>query len=133
MGGFFFTQATQGPQYYLWRVAFPPSVIDALASTTNPTGLINNSDSELAGLIFGSTLIVQCHYRPYQHITLASDNTPATASLTKGSTTSNGPPVFLLHMLAQLRRSHKYQFTVPFIPVLSNTIADCCSQLFTPN
>jgi hypothetical protein len=133
MGGFYITQSTRGPDYYLWRAAFPSSITNALTSPDNPTGLINNSDLELAGLVLGSTLIAQRHYRPYQHISLASDNTPAVAWVTKGSNTSNGPPAYLLHMLAQSRRSHKYQLTVPFTTGLSNTIADCCSRLFHLN
>jgi hypothetical protein len=133
MGGFYITQSTRGPKCYLWRAAFPSSITNTLASTTNPTGLINNSDLELAGLVLGSTLIAQCHYRPYQHISLATDNTPAVAWVTKGSTTSYGPPAYLLHMLAQSRRSNKYQLMVPFTPSLSNTIADCCSRLFHLN
>jgi len=133
MGGFYITQSSRGPQYHLWRAAFPPSISRAFISTDNPTGLITNSDLELAGLVLGSTLIAQRHYRPYQHISLASDNTPAVAWITKGSTTSNGPPAYLLHMLAQSRRSQKYQLTVPFTSGISNTIADCCSRLFHLN
>jgi len=133
MGGFYIIQSTQGPEYYLWRAAFPPSISNALTSSDNPTGFINNSDLELAGLVLGSTVIAQSHKRPYQHICLASDNTPAVTWVTKGSTTSNGPPAYLLHMLAQSRRSHQYQLTVPFTTGLSNTIADCCSRLFHLN
>jgi hypothetical protein len=133
MGGFYITQSPRGPEYHLWRAAFPPSITSAFLSQESPTGLITNSDLELAGLVLGSTLIAQRHYHPYQHISLASDNTPAVAWITKGSTTSNGPSAYLLHMLAQSRRSHKYQLTVPFTSGISNTIADCCSRLFHLN
>jgi hypothetical protein len=130
MGGFYITQSSRGTEYHLWRAAFPPSIMSALSTPENPNGLINNSELELAGLVLGSTLIAQRHYRPYQHISLASDNAPAVAWITKGSATSKGPTAYLLHLLAQSRRSHRYQLTVPFTTGLSNTIADCCSRLF---
>jgi hypothetical protein len=65
----------------------------------------------------GSATIAATHTTPtYQHICLASDNTPTIAWISKGSTTSIGPAAYLLRLLAQQRRLRRYQVSSIYIP-----------------
>jgi hypothetical protein len=131
MGGFYVTMTAAGPQHYLWRAPFPNIVSNNLLSTNNPNGAYTNSDFELAALVLGSAVIAHHQPNAHQHICLASNNTPAVSWISKGSVTSTGPPAFLLHLLANNRHSNKFQLTVTFTLGDTNTIADCCSRLFT--
>jgi hypothetical protein len=122
MGGFYVTMTDAGPQHYLWRPPFPNIVSNDLLSTNNPNGAYTNSNFELAALVLGSAVITHHQPNTYQHICLASDNTPAVSWITKGSVTSTGPPAFLLHLLTNNRRSNKFQLTVTFMPGDTYTI-----------
>jgi hypothetical protein len=84
----------------------PPShIAQQLASTTNPTGAVTNSDLELAALVTGSAIAATfpTPIRPRLHC--AVDNTPTLAWANKGSTSSTQAPAFLLRLLAQLCRT----------------------------
>jgi hypothetical protein len=126
MGGFW---VAPDNNHYVWRAPFPATVKTDLITYDNPHGSITNSDLELAAFVVGSATIATNHPKPdYQHVCLASDNTPTVAWVTKGSTTSIGPAAYLLRLLAQQRRLRRYQVSSFFIPGSSNTIADCCSR-----
>jgi hypothetical protein len=130
MGGFWVDP--DNTKNYIWHHPFPHHICQELQTFDNPDGTITNSDLELAALVVGSDTIAATHTNPpYQHICIASDNTPTVAWLTKGSTTSNGPPAYLLRLLTQSRRNRRYQVSSFFLPGSTNTIADCCSRLFS--
>ncbi len=92
MGGFWITQNNE---HYVWRAPFSETVQAALVTYDTPHGTITNSDLELAAFVVGSATIANTHTTPsYQHICLASDNTPTVAWISKGSTTSVGPAAY---------------------------------------
>ncbi len=93
-------------------------------------GTITNSDLELAAIVIGSALAARDDPLAYDSILLASDNTPAVAWATKGSTTSAAPNAFLLHQLARQRQTWRYSLSPCFTPCSTNKIADACSRCF---
>jgi hypothetical protein len=113
----------------VWRAPFPTSITKHLASATNK-GHLTNSDLELAALVTGSAIAAATPSSTRHALYCAVDNTPAMAWVAKGSTTSTGPPAFLLRLLAQLCRSLDYSLTPAFTPGLTNTLADLCSPSF---
>jgi hypothetical protein len=125
LGGFWITPN----ENVLWRVPLPHSIQQQLVTTENCTGVFSNSDFELAALITGSVLPAR-QQQGHTTILIASDNTPAVAWTSKGSTTSTAPNAFLLHHLAQQRRLWQFDMLPCFTPGVSNQIADCCSRLF---
>jgi hypothetical protein len=126
MGGFWST----GTAHYLWRAPFPTAIRQALISAQHKTGTVTNSDLELAALITGSIMAARTDTRPHINLAIASDNTPAVAWATKGSTTTMAPPAYLLHTLATLRRATPFSLTPCFTAGDTNQLADCCSRLF---
>jgi hypothetical protein len=129
MGGFWATPQAN----YLWRSPFPHSISAQLITASNPTGTLNNSDLELAAIITGSVLASRHAHSTHDNILLASDNTPAVAWATKGSTTTTKPPAYLLRHLAIQRRAQPFTLTPCFSPGNTNLVADCCSRLFHLN
>jgi len=131
MGGFWLptTINTRSTSPIVWRAPFPTSISDRLASATNK-GHLTNSDLELAALVTGSAVAAATPSSTRHALFCAVDNTPALAWTAKGSTTSTGPPAFLLRQLAQLCRSLDYSLTPAFTPGLTNSLADLCSRSF---
>jgi len=131
MGGFWLptTINTRSTPPIVWRAPFPTSISDRLASATNK-GHLTNSDLELAALVTGSAVAAATPSSTRHALFCAVDNTPALAWTAKGSTTSTGPPAFLLRQLAQLCRSLDYSLTPAFTPGLTNSLADLCSRSF---
>jgi hypothetical protein len=114
----------------LWRAPFPPDIQRALVSSSNPTGTITNSDLELAGTIAQHDVLVHhadCRERTINTLT---DNTPALAWQTKGSTTTTGPPAYLLRLQAIHQRHYRYLPRLAHITGVSNVMADDCSRLW---
>jgi hypothetical protein len=127
MGGFAITPELN----LLWRVPYSQTIQEQLVTANNPTGTLTNSDLELAAMVTGGILTAQHTLCPHPTILLASDNTPAVAWATKGSTTSHSTNAYLLHTLASQRRARPFQLNVCYTPGLTNLIADCCSRLFS--
>jgi hypothetical protein len=115
----------------LWRTPFSSRVQHNLHTVENPTGLLTNSDLDLAAALIGATLIVTNPLTPRDpHILLTTDNTPCLSWLNKGSTTSNAAPSYLLHLLSHLHCATPYCLFCMFTPGITNTLADCCSRFF---
>jgi hypothetical protein len=51
MGGTFFVRQSQKTTPFLWRAPFPAEIQQQVVSFKNPSGLVSNSDLELAGTI----------------------------------------------------------------------------------
>jgi hypothetical protein len=126
LGGFWITPSSN----VLWRIPLLQHLRNQLCTAENPTGPITNSDLELAAIILGSTLAAQQDPHTHTPIILASDNTPAVAWATKGSTTSTATNAFLLRNLAQQWRKWNFDVTPYFTPGSTNIVADSCSHLF---
>jgi hypothetical protein len=129
MGGFWCDATKQNN--YVWRAQFPPNVQQAVVSQQNPTGIVSNSALELAAIIVGSHMAAKNPTYPHPHMLIASDNTAACGWMQKGSTTSTQSQAFLLHHLTRLRRDAPFSFTCLYASGCSNTLADCCSRLFS--
>jgi hypothetical protein len=130
MGGFWLAGTGPSTANCLWRQPFPAAIQERLITLNNPTGTLTNSDLELAAIITGAQLAARHYGGQHPNIVIATDNTPALAWVSKGSTTSTAAPAFLLHYLAQLRRAHKFTLNPVFTSGLTNQVADCCSRLF---
>ena len=128
MGGVFFLPTPTGHQPCLWRAPFPPAIQHALVSWTNPTGTITNSDLELAGTIAQHDVIAHMFPLTERTIGTLTDNTPALAWQTKGSTTTTGPAAYLLWLQALHQREHRYLPRLAHIPGPVNVMADDCSR-----
>jgi hypothetical protein len=132
MGGVLFVRdATTGTTHpLLWRAPFPLEVQQAIVSSNNPTGSITNSDLELAGTIAQHDVLVHhvdCRERTIHTLT---DNTPALAWQTKGSTTTTGVPAYLLRLQAIHQRHYRYLPRLAHIKGDQNVMADDCSRLW---
>ena len=104
----------------------PPAIQNALVSWANPAGTITNLDLELAGTIAQHNVIAQVFPLAEQTIGTLTDNTPALAWQTKGSTTTTGPAAYLLPLQALHQREHRYLPRLAHIPGPINVMADDC-------
>ena len=144
MGGVWFPPADQAPPLalqqpkasrlrhpILWRARFPPKVQSQLVSFENPTGSITNSDLELSGAVAQDDILANA-LPTVAHLSTCtfSDNTPAVAWKTKGSTSSTGPSAYLLQTAALHRRHYRYQNELNYLPGRLNAMADDCSRLW---
>jgi hypothetical protein len=133
MGGFAILPHHDLPSeysYIAWRAPFPEYIQSAMVSAINPTGSITNSDLELAAITTGATVAARAAGHKHANIILASDNTPAVAWMSSGSTTTQKPPAFLLHQLARFRHAIPFDVSTIYTPGSTNTLADCCSRSF---
>jgi hypothetical protein len=113
----------------VWRAQFPPDIRAALASRNHPHGTITNSDLELAGSLLQHEAAVQCFDLRERTLLSHTDNTPTLFWQRKGSTTTTGPPAYLLRAQALHQRHHRYVPRHDFIPGLANTMSDDASRL----
>ena len=131
MGGIaFLPLAAGGHQPVLWRSAFTSQTQASLVSFSNPTGTITNSDLELAGTIAHNDIVAQAVDTRERTVYTLSDNTPAAAWQSKGSTTTTGPAAYLLRLQALHQRQLRYLSRVTHIPGVANCMADDCSRLW---
>jgi len=114
----------------LWRAPFPKFIQDAIVSSSNPDGDVTNSDLELCGTVAHDDILAS--EVPVSHLTTCnlSDNTPAVAWRTKGSTTTTGPAAYLLQLSSLHQRHYRYKPELHHIPGKINTMADDCSRLW---
>jgi len=114
----------------LWRAPFPTYIQDAIVSSSNPDGDVTNSDLELCGTVAHDDILASTV--PVSHLTTCnlSDNTPAVAWRTKGSTTTTGPAAYLLQVSSLHQRHYRYKPELHHIPGVINTMADDCSRLW---
>jgi hypothetical protein len=132
LGGFWLP-STLAPNHppCVWRYRLPQQLTDNLVTSSNPSGTINNSDLELAAIVLGhDTQLSHNPPIPYTCTMLGTDNIPAKTWLTKGSTTTTGPPAFLLRHLAGTCRRNNAVLHPLFIAGKTNTIADFLSRSF---
>jgi hypothetical protein len=132
MGGVIFVPDRRTGQVHplLWRAPFPTHVQRDIVSSANPAGSITNSDLELAGTIAQHDVLVHhvdCRERTIHTLT---DNTPALAWQSKGSTTTTGVPAYLLRLQAIHQRHYRYLPRLAHLKGDYNGMADDCSRLW---
>lgn len=129
MGGVFFVSDDDGVEKaMLWRHPFPNHIRRQLVTFDNPDGTINNSDLELCGNIAHHDVIAQVGDIRERTIHTLSDNVASVFWLRKGSTTTTGPPAYLLRAQALHQRFHRYVPRHDYIPGEANAMADKCSR-----
>ena len=114
----------------VWRAPFPQWVRDDLVSFQNPHGTITNSDLELAGLIVHHDILAQTVNVAGRTLAPLGDNTPTTAWSHKKSTTTTGPPAYLLRLNSIHQRHYRYNSYASYIPGPANGMADDPSRLW---
>ena len=112
----------------LWRKPFLKSVQAKLASSTNRTSPINNSDLELCGNVTHHNIVAQFGDISERTIGTLSDNIANVYWLQKGSTNTTGPSAYLLRLQAHHQRFHQYLSHHDYIPGPANDMADICSR-----
>jgi hypothetical protein len=132
MGGVIFVRdhPTGTLHPFLWRAPFPTTIQCSVVSSSNPAGSVTNSDLELAGTIAHHDVLVHhvdCRERTVHTLT---DNTPALAWQSKGSTTTTGVPAYLLRLQALHQRHYRYLPRLAHIAGDANVMADDCSRLW---
>ena len=127
MGGVWFADHNDTP--LLWRAPFPQEVQNSLASVRNPTGLITNSDLELAGTIAHQAVLGETHDVHGETTHTHCDNTPAVFWREKGSSTTTRCRSDLLRLAALLRKQHCANHKISHISGDANDIADDASRL----
>lgn len=131
MGGVFFLPHADGSlSPYLWRQPFPPHITQKVVSWKNPQGTLTNSDLELAGTIAHHGVLTSTADVRERTVATLTDNTPAMAWQTKGSTTTTAAPAYLLRLQALHQRHHRYLPLHSHIPGKANVMADDCSRLW---
>jgi hypothetical protein len=134
MGGVMFLPAAdEVAEPVLWRAPFPLELQRQLVSWANPTGVITNSDLELAGTIAQHDVLVNAMDVRECTIATLTDNTPAQAWQGKGSATTTGPAAYLLRLQAIHQRHHRYLPVIQYIPGPANAMADDCSRRWDLN
>ena len=108
----------------VWRASFPPDIVQALVSWTNPTGTVNNSDLELAGGIIHHDCVAQCFDVRERTVLSRTDNTAGLWWQRKGSATCTSAPALLLRLQAMHQRYHRYVPRHDFIAGKDNIISD---------
>ncbi|EJK51654.1 hypothetical protein THAOC_29155 [Thalassiosira oceanica] len=120
----------------LWRSKFTEDVASQLVSWSNPDGIINNSELELAGVIGHNDILANCTniqdiYMSFKSIGNSPSGTHSWA--TKGAVSSTGPSSYLLPVLrlkSMHQRAHRYQLRTFYIPCPINKMAYDCSRLW---
>ena len=109
MGGVVFILTDNGTIIpILSRKLFLKLVQSKLVSSTNRKGSINNSDLGLCGKITHHDIVAQFADILERTIGTLLDNIVNVYWLRKGSTTTMGPPTYLLQLQANHQRFHRY-------------------------
>jgi hypothetical protein len=119
-----------GHKPVLWRLRWPPDIINKLVTSTNPNGTISNSDLELAGALLHLEAISQCFDVRERTIVSKTDNLNTLFWERKGSTTSGKVPAHLLRLFGIHQRYHRYVPRYDYLSGPSNPIADALSRDF---
>ena len=115
----------------VWRVAFPHDIKSEVITDDNPTGLLTNSDLELAAEVMavGVALVVA---HTIKHVPLGTlcDNTPTVSWIEKMASKSQGPTSGrLLRGLAVMLHSNRAgRLTTVHVPGADNVLADVASR-----
>ena len=114
----------------LWRQQFPDDIVAALVSEANPSGTINNSELELAGIVATNDVLARESDIRETTTATGTDNLPALSWSTKGAVSAKGPAAYLLRHQAMHQRLFRYQSRPFYVPGESNGMADDCSRLW---
>lgn len=129
MGGVHFVPDKDGTIIpILWRQRFPPWISNRLVSFSNPDGDVTNSDLELAGSVAQNDVLAQFADVTERTVHNSYDNTATMYWQRKGSTTTTGPPAYLLRLQSLHQRHFRYVPLQDYIPGPANAMADDLSR-----
>jgi hypothetical protein len=129
MGGWIWAPHQRSP-LLLWRIPLPVHIQRQLVSASNPTGLLNNSELELAAIVLSATIAAHTTAHPHPMIWCASDNVAAVSWANNGSTSTTNPAAFLLRMLGHLNQTRRFDLLSLHVAGESNMLADELSRCF---
>ena len=114
----------------LWQFPFTPKITSQLVSWENPSGVITNSDLELAGVIGHNIILSQLTDLCETTTATGTDNVAAHSRSSKKAISSTGPGSYLLRIQAMHQRQFRYQSRTFFVPGVANKMADDCLRLW---
>ena len=118
-------------QNLVWRLPWPPDIVANLVSSTNPQGMITNSDIELAALVLQeATLLKAVPKASMVAPRSGSDNTPTVSWSTHEASMIN--PVVADLLRTHVLHSRKF-FLIPSVfyhPGQENCMVEDASRLF---
>jgi hypothetical protein len=120
-------------QPLVWWHQWPEFISSWLVMAENPHGSITNSDLELAGGLLHLDTLSQCFFIWERTVLSKGDNLSTTFWERWGSTSTNSPPAYLLHLFGMHQYFHRYVPRFDYISGPSNPIADSLSCNFDLN
>ena len=127
MGGIAFIRTNKDSAVpILWSQPFSDSAQYKLVLFSNLTWTINNSDLELYGNIAYHDIVAQFADKPELTIGTLSDSIANVYWLQKRSTTTAGPPAYILCLQIHHQWSHRCFSFHNYIPGSANDMADTC-------
>jgi hypothetical protein len=112
----------------LWRHRFPATVTESVVSLENPTGLLTNSDLELAAYVAAHDILAEAYDVRESTVYALSDNTPTLSWAKRGSVSTDSVRAYLLRLHALHQRKHRYLSQQSHIPGKDNALADLLSR-----
>jgi hypothetical protein len=115
----------------VWRVEFPSDITAQVISDTNPTGVLTNSDLELAGVLLHYAVLEQLvPDLTHVQVAIGCDNTPAVAWTKRMAARASSPVAYrLLRGLAMRQRAtHAAPPAIYHVAGDQNTLADVASR-----
>jgi hypothetical protein len=136
-GGIWFPAPTITPRVgitptapIVWRHIWPENIRSRLITDANPSGLLTNSDLELAGGLLHLDALNSCFDIRERTIVSKGDNLSTTFWERKGSTSSASASSYLLRLFGIHQRVHRYMPRFDYISGASNHVADALSRDF---
>ena len=128
MGGVFFVPLDDDEyNSYVWRADFPSDVQSQLVTYENPSGIITNSDLEMAATVGHHDVVAHTVGVAEATIGTLHDNAAAMFWNRKGSASMEEPAAYLLRLQALHARQYRYMPTHDFIPGDLNVMGDDAS------
>jgi hypothetical protein len=118
---------------YVWRRQWPKDITDNLVSFTNPSGTINNSELEMAGVLLAWLVLEKIAPSSLQYSTVGifCDNTPAVSWSNRLQSSKSTVAGHLLRVLALRQHIHRSSpcLTISIAGVV-NVMADHASRSY---
>ena len=118
----------------VWRHEWPAWVQDNFLSADNPTGIVTNSDLEMAGLLLHWCALEPLVHLNHTHVAIYCDNTPTVSWVRRLNSTRSRIAARLLRALScRLRTKRASPLSALSIAGKNNIMADVSSRTFHKN
>ena len=112
----------------VWRIPYPPDIVDLLVTYKNPGGDINNSDLELTGVVFQHFCAADYYNVREQTVLSRTNNSAGMWWMRKGTGMCTSPSAHLLRLQAVHQQHHRYVPRHDFFGGIDNDISDVPSR-----